>query len=406
MATMKAAVSFSDDLGLSALAVDAATSLTDLVEQTHNSILNTRAPFGTLGQGLTSGVSRFVYRGVCGGIWLTGAAIGNALVQVRAKQRDAPASRRRDIALAALNGLVGDHLVETGNPLALPMRLRHDGQTLALDRRSLSDALPNAAGRVVVLVHGLGMSDLQWRRQNHDHGAALAEELGYTPVYLFYNSGLHISINGREFAAMLEALIARWPIRIDDLVLIGHSMGGLVARSACRYGELAGHLWRRQLRKLVFLGTPHHGAPLERIGNWVEHAVGKTTYASAFTKLGRIRSAGVTDLRYGKLLDEDWEGRNRFASEPDTRNNVPLPAGVTCYAIAGTTANSAGGLVDRFVGDGLVPVESALGRHRDPTRALTFPTDRQSIACNTGHFDLLSRRDVYEQIARWLSTAK
>ena len=125
------------------------------------------------------------------------------------------------------------------------------------------------------------------------------------------------------------------------------------------------------------------------IGNWVDVMFGKTPYAAAFARLGQIRSAGVTDLRYGNLMDEDWQGRDRFARAPDRRRPVPLPDGVACYAIAATTAASPGGLKDRLVGDGLVPVASALGRHKDRARALEFPADRQWVACETGHLDLL-----------------
>ena len=182
--------------------------------------------------------------------------------------------------LAVLNGVVGDHLVATGNPLALAMRFRRVGQPLTPERRALAEAFPDAASKLVVLLHGLCMSDLQWMRQNHDHGAALAHEFGYTPVYLSYNSGLHVSTNGRAFADSLEALVAEWPVEIEEFVVIGHSMGGLVARSACRYAEETGRVWRKKLNRLVFLGTPHHGAPLERIGNWVDVILGKTPYVA------------------------------------------------------------------------------------------------------------------------------
>ncbi len=240
------------------------------------------------------------------------------------------------------------------------MRFRRDGRPLALERRALAEAFPDATGRLAVLLHGLCFSDLQWTRQNHDHGAALAHELGFTPVYLSYNSGLHISVNGRGFAEALEALVAQWPVEIENFVVIGHSMGGLVARSACLYGEEAGHLWREKLSKLIFLGTPHHGAPLERIGNWVDVILGKTPYAAAFGKLGKIRSAGVTDLRYGNLMDEDWQNRDRFAREPDPRRPVPLPEGVACYAIAATAAASPGAL------EGSPPRRRPRPRHERP----------------------------------------
>src|SRR5271167_4990910 len=341
MSAKPAALSISDALGLGRLAIDAADGLTGLVEHMHMSILDTPG-FAPLAQGVTGGVTRLVYRGVRGAFRLTGAGVGGAASLLDARPDDRPVSRGREAALAALNGVVGDHLTETGNPLALRMQFRRDGRVLTLDEPALAEAYPDATGKLAVLVHGLCMSDLQWARQNHDHGAALARDLGYTPVYLSYNSGLHISTNGRAFAEALEALVAGWPARIEDFVIVGHSMGGLVARSACLYGEAAGHLWREKLRKLVFLGTPHHGAPLERIGNWVDVILGKTRYAAAFARLGQIRSAGVTDLRYGNLMDEDWQSHDRFARAPDRRRAVPLPDRVACYAIAATTAASPG----------------------------------------------------------------
>ncbi len=402
MTTKTPAISLSDALGLGRLAADAAHGLTGLVEHMHNSILDTPG-LAPVARGLTGGVTRLVYSGVRGAFRLTGKGAA-AVALLDAKADDRPVSRGREVALAVLNGVVGDHLAATKNPLALPMRFRRDGRPLSLERSSLAEAFPGATGKLVVLLHGLCMSDLQWTRQNHDHGAALAHDLGYTPVTLSYNSGLHVSTNGRAFAEALEALVVAWPVEIEDFVIVGHSMGGLVARSACRHAEEAGHGWRTKLGKIVFLGTPHHGAPLERIGNWVDDILGRTPYAAAFGQLGKIRSAGVTDLRFGAVLDEDWRGRDRFAREPDPRRPVPLPKSVACYAIAATTAASPGAVKDLLIGDGLVPVASALGRHKDPARALKFPRDRQWIACEMGHLDLLSRREVYERMAAWLRT--
>ena len=396
-----AALSLSDALGLARLAADGAEGLAGLVEQVHNSVLDTPG-LAPLAQPLTGGVARFVYRVVRGSFRLTGKGVGAAAALFDGSPDDRPVSPKREAALAALNGVVGDYLAETGNPLALKMHFRRHGRALTLERHALAETFPDASGKVVVLVHGLCMSDLQWTRRNHDHGAALASNLGYTPIYLSYNSGLHVSTNGRALADQLEKLIAEWPVEIEDLVIVGHSMGGLVARSACLTGEAAGHAWRPRLGKLVFLGTPHHGAPLERIGNWINVVVGRTPYAAAFGRLGKIRSAGVTDLRYGSLVDEDWRGRDRFAREPDARRPAPLPKGVACYAIAGTTAVAPGAIKDVLLGDGLVPVASALGRRNDATRTLDFPDDRQWIACEAGHLDLLSRRDVFERMAEWI----
>jgi len=130
----------------------------------------------------------------------------------------------------------------------------------------------------------------------------------------------------------------------------------------------------------------------------------KSRYTAAFTHLGRIRSAGITDLRYGNLLDGDWQDRDRFKHVGDTRQAIPLPEGVRCFAIAASTGSRASGLRDRLLGDGLVPVSSALGQHEESHRALSIPESRQWVGRTMNHFDLLSRQDVYKQITLWLGS--
>jgi hypothetical protein len=177
-------------------------------------------------------------------------------------------------------------------------------------------------------------------------------------------------------------------------------MGGLVARSACHFGEAAHHAWRRELKKLVCLGTPHHGAPLERGGSWVDLLLGVSRYSAPLARLGKIRSAGVTDMRFGSVLDEHWEGRDRFAFVDDLRRELTLPEGVACYAIAGTTTPAP---ADRLASDGMVPVDSALGRHQKPELTLQFPETHQAIAYGTGHLELLDRGVVYDTLRAWLA---
>ena len=349
----------------------------------------------------------FVYRQARGtatlaGRWIDRLAPGAGGAGGRAGQPPPLSSAQREAVLAALNGLFGDLLERLGNPLAIPMRLRHHGKPLLLERDALAAAFPGAGPRLVILIHGLCRSDLQWRRAGHDHGAALARDLGYTPLYLHYNSGRHVSVNGRELAGLLGQLVAAWPVPVTTMAIIGHSMGGLVARSACHYARATRQPWLRRLRHLVFLGTPHHGAPLERHGNWLGAVLGRSAITAPFARLGEMRSAGITDLRYGNLLDEDWHGRGRFEHSGDLRRKLPLPRGVRCYTIAGTTGRRTGDLRDRLLGDGLIPLDTALGRHPDPGRSLAFPRSRQSIAFGVHHLDLVSRREVYDTIRHWL----
>lgn len=384
---------FSDARGVSRLTVDAATGITDIVEDVHRAIAGVASPFSTPRPGRARGITGLVYRSVRRIIRTAGVGVDAVLTPL------APLLSRyevphRDAALAVLNGVVGDHLAATGNPLAIPMHLRRDGQPLALDAAPL--APPPVHGRLLILAHGLCMDDRGWQRDGHDHGAALARDLDYLPLYLRYNSGQAIGTNGRAFADALERLAAVWPVPVTDLVIVGHSMGGLVARSACHYAEQADHAWLRALRALVFLGTPHHGAPLERAGNGVDRVLGASRFTAPFARLGLIRSAGVQDLRYGAVL-EDRAGANDTPAE-----RVALPNDVPSFAIAATKQREPDGAGWATVGDGLVPVYSALGQHRDEALALSIPPSHRQVFYGLGHFDLLSSRAVYDSILHWL----
>jgi hypothetical protein len=391
-----------DDLrGASRLAIEATRSVVDLVEAMHQNIGGGPELLGRPLLGPTRLLTGPIYGGIRGVTRLVGAGIDRALAQLAPLFGESAPGSERQAVLAALNGVLGDYLEASGNPLAITMRLRHDGHPLELAAQALRVAFPQAGGKLLVLVHGSCLDDLQWSRLGHDHGAALERDLGYTPVYLHYNSGLHVSTNGRAFAGLLERLVAEWPAPVDELVIVAHSMGGLVARSACHAADAAGQAWRRRLRALVFLGSPHHGAPLERGGHWVDLLLGVSRYSAPLARLGMIRSAGVTDLRYGNVLDGDWQGRDRFAHAGDVRGRLALPAGVACYAIAATSTprDAAGTLAS----DGLVPVDSALGRHQEPGLTLGFPEAHQWIGHGMSHLDLLGRAEVYETIRAWLS---
>jgi len=347
-----------DDIrGVSRLVVEATKGVTDLVEAVH----------GAIGGAPAQLFSAPVYGSIRGVTALVGHALDLALEQLgRALGQGTPGSEREAVR-AAVNGVLGDYLAETKNPLAIEMCL-HCTET----------APPTP--KILVFVHGSSMNRQAWQA---------ARDLAYTPVHLDYNSGLHVSTNGRAFDDLLEELVAAWPVPVDGLVIVAHSMGGLVTRSACHYAEHRKHAWREKLRAIVFLGTPHHGAPLERHGNLLETVAGITRYTAPFARLGRIRSAGVTDLRFGNVIDEHWQGRDRFQRAPDARTPVPLPRAVDCYTVGADE-------------DALVPLASAMGEHRHPALRLDFPDSRRFVARGTGHVGMLRAPEVWDQIERWL----
>ncbi len=393
-----------DIRGCSRLAIDATLGLTRLVESMHHNIARTRGPLGQYTQEPTRGITGLIYRTIQDTTRLVGNGIDALLGQLipLLEQEPAASADRREAVMAALNGVLGDHLAASANPLAIPMQLRRSGQPLLLTAQNLAASIPQPGGRILLLVHGLCMNDLQWRRNGHDHGAALASAAGYTPLYLHYNSGQHVSTNGRALAEMLDILLQVWPVPVETLVIIGHSMGGLLARSACHYGQLDGHTWLKHLRQMVFLGTPHHGAPLERGGNWVNVILELSPYTAALGRLAKIRSAGITDLRHGSIRDEDWQHGDRFAHAKSKKDTLPLPQGVQCFAIGATISKAGGDPAKPPLGDGLVPLQSALGRQTDGSRGLNFPASQQWVGYGMNHMDLLDDAKVYEQLRNWL----
>jgi hypothetical protein len=386
--------------GAGRLAFDAVEQLTRVVEAMHANIAAAPLPLGRGTDGRARGITGFVYDEIRLVNRVLRAALDGGLGLFARGGAPALPQPRLERWLAVLNGVLGDHLAASGNPLAIPMQLRSAGRALALERDAL--ALPAPRGRLLLLVHGLCMNDRGWQRSGHDHGEVLARELGATPLYLLYNTGRHTSENGRELAELLEALLGAWPAPVEEIAVVAHSMGGLVARSAWHHAAAAGHAWPARLRALVFLGTPHHGAPLERAGSLFDALLGVSPYSAPLARLGGLRSAGITDLRHGNVVEADWQGRDRFAREGDRRAPAPLPEGVACFALAARLARAPRGLPRDLVGDGLVPVASALGRHADRARALAIPEARRFVADGLGHFDLLGHPEVYAKLREWL----
>ncbi|WP_395703625.1 esterase/lipase family protein [Aquabacterium sp.] len=395
--------------GAARLTTEAVAGLASLVEAMHARITSLpRLPGYTQAtpeDDRTRGITGLVYQTVRGVTRLVGgsaeALLGWLAPALAAADPHLPPRPEREAVLAALNGVLGDHLAATDNPLAVTMAFRQGGRPLPLERLALRARVSGATPKLLVLLHGLCMNDLQWLRADHDHGQALARDLGYTPIYLHYNSGLSVSTNGRILAQLMERLYDAWPMPIERLVMVGHSMGGLVARSAIHHGafiQRGGLRWPTRVNDLVCLGTPHQGAPLERAGHGVDLLLGAAPYAEPLARLGKLRSAGINDLRLGNIVSGPAgdDGSHRCAA-------VGLPDRTRCFALAGSLGPKTGNLKARLLGDGLVPVASALGQDAAPERTLGFAPERQAVVHDTGHLELLSSAEVYGQLRQWLA---
>ena len=315
-----------------------------------------------------------------------------------------------DHAESALNALYGDHLHHGRNPLDLGMSLRRHGKQLPIERQALREALPEASGKIVLFVHGLACTEWIWSISAEafygdpqvNFGSLLETELGYTPLYLRYNSGRHVSENGRLLSGLLSRLVAAYPRTVEEVVLVGHSMGGLVVRSAAYYGAEERAAWIRRLRHVVCLGTPHLGAPLEKGVNVLGALLGAfdTAGTQVPAEILKARSAGIKDLRFGYTSDEEWQGKDPDGFLDDNRQDLPLVDGVGYTALAASVTRDPEHPLGALLGDLLVRLPSAAGQAAEPTRSIPFRSKR--VLPGMSHLDLANHPEVYRVLKKYL----
>jgi pimeloyl-ACP methyl ester carboxylesterase len=394
------------------LAGEAAAGLAAQIRDVHRGIAG--RVFGLLGQ--PAGPVRAMHDGIATAAYGGARVLTGGLVRsggfAYGLTRDAGAPSLEDsvpgrLAVGAINGAWGDRLEQRRSVLARKMTLRRGGRDLALDASALRSAAPDAGPRLAVFIHGLGETDDAWRLRstvNRPYGDGLESEHGYTSLYVRYNSGLHISANGRRLAELMDELCAAWPVEVSEIALIGHSMGGLLARSALHYAPVGS--WREQVRHVFMLGTPHKGAPLELAANAACHGLSRLPETRPFATPLKVRAVGIKDLGYGYVVDEDWQGNDPDAFwYDDTGTSVPFLMSANHYFVSATLTRDADARLGRWVGDLLVLRPSAWAQEGRGER-LEFPIDRYSHLGGATHFDLLNHPAIWGQIKIWLTAGR
>lgn len=400
---------------LGAVAGDSVGGLTARIEELHRAIAD-RAFRAT---GPAAAPVRLTHDTIAGGMYATVRVASRAAGQLAGaaagstRPLDAPSISEGPTAnalLGALNGAFGDTVHERHRALSPELAVRRNGRDVPLTRDALLAAFPAAGDRLVVLLHGLGETEGSWHRREHAHGrdlpatyaTLLEQDLGVSAVTLRYNTGRHISENGEELAVLLGDLVAAWPVEVGELSLVGHSMGGMVIRSALHHGRLGEADWLPRVAHVVSLGAPFLGAPLERATNRATWALSKLPETAPLAKLVNLRAAGVKDLRHGALLREDWEGSDPDALGRDTAGDVHHLTSAQHFCVSSSLGASEDHLLGLLLGDILVPRASANGSGPSAQRTpLAF--DDATHFPGLSHFDLLNHPAVYAQLRTWLA---
>jgi pimeloyl-ACP methyl ester carboxylesterase len=383
------------------------------IEETHHCTATglfdaTKAmPGSSLLRAAHDAISGPAYGGVRAAFLATGWLAGGMASKVSALP--ATTKKRTNLAVAALNAAVGDRLCDANSALAIRMALRSDGRDVRIRRDTLQAVYSDATPKLAVFLHGLGETENSWKLRADEHyrdatvtyGSRLAVGPGYTPLYLRYNTGLHISDNGKRLGDLLTAVVTAWPTPVEEIVIVAHSMGGLVARSACHYGEQTEEPWIPAVRHVFYLGAPHLGAPLERLTSYWTWALSKTELTRPLATLINRRSAGIKDLRFGYVVDDDWSDCDPDTNLKSHRHNLPLLPTANHYSISATITTGQRHPLGSIFGDLLVPPASANGRH-PRNRHIPFEVDHRYHLGHSHHFDLLNHPAVYDAMEAWL----
>lgn len=323
------------------------------------------------------------------------------------KQRPQKSPGWIDKAISAVNGVVGDYLKEKNNGLEIQMAFYHENQPLCLEKASLKKMFPRATQKICVLVHGLACTESIWQFSTVDgthltYGSLLQEDLGFTPFYLRYNTGLHISDNGGFFADLMQSLVESYPKKVREIILIGHSMGGLVIRSACRVGKERQQPWIDRVGRAIYIGSPHSGAPLEKIGNiasYILHGINEP-YTRLAGNVINLRSSGIKDLRYANVAKHDWHGFDPDELLKSRKTKTPLEHHIAHYFVAGAIMKDEKNWISSIIGDSLVGLSSAKGQ-AETENSPVFPDGNVRVFPGFHHNRLAYDPDVYQQIRHW-----
>ena len=289
-----------------------------------------------------------------------------------------------------LNGVFGDYLAQDESRLAIEMGFYHSGYRLDLNEAIAEQVETPISNKLIIFVHGLTNTESIWDYPSPDgdlinYGKQLEENLGYTPLFLRYNSGLPIKDNGKNLSERIQKLFDHYPLPIEELILVGFSMGGLLIRHAQLDSERS---WTRKLHACVYIGTPHEGAKLEQAGSASSRLLQNFSkpYLNVWHSWAELRSQGIKDLHSG--FKDKKEAFHATAKH--------------CFISGGLLKSSsdfAELIENAFIGDSLVVKSSA-----HPEVALKKRANQHFSGLD--HFKLSRNPEVYAFLSQWIESQR
>lgn len=362
----------------------------------------TRVVGGQVPESLHDAAVTSIYGAISGFLRLSSGSI-RALAS-RGIGRPVESTRRGRRIVSAVNGLIGDELRMLDDPQAIVMAVRKDGADVPVTGWKVAEAFRGGTSHLVVFLHGLCEDDESWslgeRARGSTYPTRVAAETDGTPVMIRYNTGLHVSENGKHLDALLQQLVEAWPERVTRITLVGHSMGGLVARAATNHATASGQTWHHLVRDVVCLGTPHAGAALEKVVHVGSRMLRSVPETRPFSTILESRSAGIVDLRHGYISNDEWEGQDLTGQWGlDRIAAAPLPH-ADYHFVASTLGASKRHPLSSVLGDLLVHVSSATGVTR--TGPIVAGA-RSEFVPSAHHFALLNHPRIADLLVAWLN---
>ncbi len=304
---------------------------------------------------------------------------------------------------SALNGVMGDKLEDRKSKRAIQPNFRVKNKDVSAEDLKIEESLQKSDGKVILFIHGLMADEVLWEeptRGKKGYGPRLAEEKNYCVLYVRYNTGRHISENGRSISRLINTLASTYPNVIKSITIIAHSMGGLVIRSSCHYAGIEGHTWTKKIDRIFLIGVPNDGAFLEKLGHLTTSILRNiwNFQTKLIAKIADERSNGIKDLRWGFLVDEDWQNPNANDLVGVKRTEIPPLEGVKYFIIVGTLMENENNVISQYFGDGLVGKKSATGESSSILNSQEEAFLEYRVFPKINHISILTDDTIYEFI--------